>query len=99
MSWRDGLTIKEIADQLGYTYRCRGCGQVCDGPWCGCDAGAPEDEAEPEEPVCAWCGDPLVTAGSLPTDKILRDGNDLYHDYCAEEAAYAEVGKLDHAWR
>jgi hypothetical protein len=32
MSWRDGLTIKEIADQLGYTYRCRGCGQVCDGP-------------------------------------------------------------------
>ena len=68
-------------------------------PWCGCDAGAAGDEPKLEGAVCAWCGDPLVTAGSLPSDKILRDGNDFYHDYCAEESTYAEADKLDHAWR
>jgi hypothetical protein len=36
--------LGEIAEELGYTYRCRGCGQICDTLWCGCDAGAPDDD-------------------------------------------------------
>ena len=44
-------SIRERAEELGYTYNCRGCGQKSDTPWCGCAAGAPEDpEPEPIDP-------------------------------------------------
>jgi len=44
-------SIRERAEELGYTHNCRGCGQKSDTPWCGCDAGAPEDpEPEPIDP-------------------------------------------------
>ena len=48
MSWRKGKTLAEIGEELGYTYNCRGCGQKSDTPWCGCDAGAPEEESDVE---------------------------------------------------
>ena len=43
---------REAAEQLGYTYRCRGCGRLTDTGWCGCAAGEPDDE--PEEDGEAW---------------------------------------------
>lgn len=40
--------LKDWAEDHGYTIPCRGCGQIGDTSWCGCAAGAPEDE-EPDE--------------------------------------------------
>ena len=42
-NWKDGKSIREIGEELGYTQHCRGCGQLTDTGWCGCAAGETEE--------------------------------------------------------
>ncbi len=77
-------SLRDWAEDHGYTYRCRGCGDICDTSWCGCAAGEPEEPAE-DEPLCSWCGDPLGE------DPVVTDGDGYpYHEGCADSAHAAE---------
>jgi hypothetical protein len=39
---RWGRWSREDAEDHGYVWPCRGCGQITDTGWCGCQAGQPE---------------------------------------------------------
>ena len=77
------MTIREHAEELGYTQHCRGCGQMTDTGWCGCAAGAP-----PEEPDERQALDSL----SSQLDELSSTAQDT-KDFCPEA-----VTLLDLAW-
>jgi len=49
------MTNRDEAEERGYTKPCRGCGQITDTGWCGCQAGEEPKAPKPNTFYCQNC--------------------------------------------